>query len=252
MTNFEQPVNEQVRVCLRIEHLLKKANYFLSGTDQWDSMASLQAINDLVILLDRPDLRSKLSKESSRQLSTLRRLQQSPGVNLNKLDQVIRTLEHINASLHGNKGKFAHPLRENEFLSSIRQHQYSPGASCSFNTPDMQSWLAQAPQLRRQDLTQWMGQFEDVKSIVSTILSLIRESGVPVSKTAEQGFYQMALDPQMSCQLVRVSIAENMNVFPQISVGRHALNIRFNELNLKSRAVQSTQDIPFELTCCIL
>ena len=53
--------------------------------------------------------------------------------------------------------------------------------------------------------------------------------------------------------MIRVSIDVDGLVFPEISAGKHRFTVRFMELeNTEDRPVQTTRDIPFQLSCCVL
>jgi cell division protein ZapD len=57
---YEQPVNEHVRVCLRLEQLFNQTLHWMRGTSAWDSRAAISALLEILNVLDRPDLKAKL------------------------------------------------------------------------------------------------------------------------------------------------------------------------------------------------
>jgi len=248
---FEQPVNEHIRACLRLEHLFQQAIYHLRGASQWDSRSTLTAIIDIINLFDRPDLKNKLTKELSRHLANLSRLEHVPHVDNQKLAAVLLELEDLIDALHATNGKLCQELRENEFINTIRQYQLNPGGTCGFDTPAYLLWLQQPAANRIAHLAHWLRMLETCLAVVNMLMKLTRQSSVPVTKVAQNGFYQAALDPQAPCQLIRVAVASELNVYPEISVGRHGICIRFYALNINERASQIQQDVPFKLTTCI-
>lgn len=248
---YEQPANEHIRVFLRLEHLHNKALYFLQGHSQWESRACMSAIVEILHLLDRPDLRNKITQEVSRQLSTLKRLQQTPQVDHSRLNTVIQDLDSIHTTLHQYSGKFGDNLRNSEFIKSISHHHTTPGGTCAYNTPGLHYWLEQTPSQRTEQLANWLDSFSDLFHLMRVMMNLIRESAMPAKHTAEGGFYQSTLDPQAPCQLIRVEVPMSAEVFPKISLGRHGISIRFLLAGVDQRAVQTEQDIDFHLACCI-
>jgi len=127
----------------------------------------------------------------------------------------------------------------------------NPGGGCSFDAPGYHYWLQQPPTERTAQLTFWLGSLKTIRLAVELSLRLIRQSSAPQLRIAHEGFYQAALDPQLPCQLIRVALSHNAGVYPEISVGRHGLSIRFNTLSLNERPSQAHEDVKFQLICCV-
>lgn len=248
---FEQPANENIRLCLRFEYLHNKALFFLHGHSQWESRCCVNAIIELLHLLDRPDLRNKIAQEITRIQSNMKRLQQTPQVNHAKLDSLIQEFNSIARTLHQNNGKFGDSLRLNDFIMSIYHLNNAPGGTCESNAPKFHLWLEQSPKKRMHDLAAWLDGFNDIYQVTSLLLNLVRQSAMPVRHIAKAGFYQTSLDAQTPCQLIRVQIPMSLQVFPKISCGRHGVNIRFLGEDFSERSQQTEQDIEFDLACCI-
>ena len=107
------------------------------------------------------------------------------------------------------------------------------------------------PDLRAEQLVEWMADLQIVDTATRTILSLIRGSSNPRIVTAGEGFYQQQIDPAVPCQIVRVVLSPDADIYPETSGGKHRFTIRFySQRNTGSRAVQVTDDIEFELHCC--
>jgi len=248
---YEQPLNEHIRACLRLEHLFNHAKNGLRGSTTMESHVTLTAIIDILNVLDRTDLKSRLSKELSRHLNTLGRLEDIPDIDQSKLSSILKDLEDIVDVLHSTTGKIGGELRKNEFLTNIRQHLMTPGGTGSVDTPAYHLWLRQPASERTEDLENWLKTFKTIQTATTLLLNLIRQSCQPQIKTAHDGFYQSAIDPQSSCQLIRVAVPNTLKVYPEISAGRHALCVRFFPLELNVRPAQVEEDIEFKLTNCV-
>ena len=85
---YEQPVSEHIRVCLRLELLFQQAKYRLQAGSVWDSRAAIITLIDILNLLDRPDIKTKLTKELCRYLSVLSRLEKTSEVDHQKLSNI--------------------------------------------------------------------------------------------------------------------------------------------------------------------
>lgn len=252
MLTFEQPVSELIRAGLRLEYLFQQALSNLKDSSIWASRSVVAALVDILNILDRPDLKTKLTKELSRHLAILNRLEHLPNIDKQKLGAILLELESLVDLLHATNGKFGQELRENEFLNPIRQHLATPGGTSGFDTPAYLLWLQQPASERIATLAHWLKGFDSVHAAVSLLLQLTRQSCPPQSKTSVAGFYQTTLDPQAPCQLVRVAIPRELNIYPEISVGRHGISIRFYPLNLDERKPPIKEEFSFQLTTCIM
>lgn len=250
-TIFEQPIHEHIRTFLRIEHLQKQANHFIDNKDTHHDSVCLMTMLELLQLLDRPDLRSRFTQELSRQLINLERLQDTPTIDHSKLNTIIQRIENYLRYLHENNGKFIANLRNNEFIKVLMQQSSIPGGTCSHNAPGFHLWLDQKAEVRQAHLHSWLKEFDEIFSISELMLKTIRDTSTFMSREASQGFFQMPLDPTVPCQLIRVAIPSKELVFPSISVGRHGLNIRYLEADMKARATKTKRTIHFKLACCI-
>ncbi len=250
---YEQPLNERIRTFLRLEFLFAQAAHHLRGKSHWDSRSTLSSLLDIMAIFGRTDLKTEVLKELERHAGTLARLEQNPDVDRKRLDETLRELEALTDKLHRNGGPIAAELRGNEFLSAIQQRSAIAGGACDFDLPGYHYWLEQPAAQRTRDLAGWLGHFESIAHAIQLILKLIRESASARPQVAENGFFQKTLDPNLPCQLVRVSVDRNTPCFAEISGGRHRFTVRFlSSSRADGHLHQTGEDIPFELGCCII
>lgn len=252
-TIYEQPVSEHMRVCLRLELLFQQGKYRLQAGSVWDSRSAVTTLIDILNLLDRPDLKTKLTKELCRYLSVLSRLEKTVDVDHQKLSALLIELENVIDSLQVMQGKFGQNLRDSDFLSGIRQHQANPGGISEFDSPAYHLWLKYSVQQHQKDLENWFKEFDPIQSAVNIILKIVRNSASSENQIARDGFFQAVMDGSAACQLIRVALPHNPSkLFPEISVGRSGVCVRFCRLeNLEERPKQVREDIAFKLTSCI-
>jgi cell division protein ZapD len=250
---FEQPLNERIRTFLRIEQLMQRIDYFISGDHAWDSHCAITTLLEISDLASRGDLKSELMKELKRQIKNLEGLKQIQEIDQSQLQQFIDSLcQHID-TLYELSGHPGAPLKNNEFLKSIRQRIVIPGGTCDFDLPAYHFWLSQHATERRATLKKWINPFQKVYNTISVIMSLIRDSATPKDICAARGFYQQQLDNDQPYQLIRVLLPIGSVYFPEISAGKHRYTVRFLVLNgLESRPSQIQDDIEFKLACCSL
>ena len=250
---YEQPLNERIRTLLRLEFLFAQAARHLHDDSQWGSRCTLNSMLDILSIFGRTDLKTEVLKELERHSATLARLKSNPDIDTARLQQITTELETLGAELHKSGGQIAADLKKNEFLGGIQQRSAIPGGTCDFDLPAYHFWLQQPAGRRTRDLADWLGRFEAIAQAIKLILRLIRESAVLKPVTATAGFYQKTLDANHPCQLVRVVVDKKIPYYAEISGGRHRFTVRFLALSDKDgHTKQATQDIDFQLECCII
>ncbi|WP_126453540.1 cell division protein ZapD [Sulfuriflexus mobilis] len=250
---YEQPLNERIRTFLRLEHLFLQARYWLDGDSIWHSRAVLDTLFDIQNVFGRADLRSELIKELERHAANLGKLINNPNVDNAALNTVLDELDVLIDRLHSINGQPGQKLRNNDFLSSIRQRSSIAGGDCAFDLPAYHQWLQYPVAHRTANLNQWMSEFDSIRDAVFMILSLIRDSATASPHVAEAGFYQQSLDTNVAYQLIRVMVPAEQVCFAEISAGKHRFTLRFMQNDaLESRARQCEDDIHFHLACCVL
>jgi len=247
---YEQPLNELIRVCLRLEQLFLQVDHYQKDESTFGTRSIVSSLINILHLLDRPDVKAKLAKELSHQVSSLLQLEGTPEIDKVKLNQLLHQLNDLVRCFIDSSGKIGQPLREIELLNNLRLHLASPGGGCSFDIPVYHYWLMQPIASRQEIIQHWLEEFSKIRLANDLLLKLIREGTKIQTKTAEKGFYQELLDPQINLRLIRVAIPNGTPAYPEISVGRHFLSVRFYTPNIHERPTQSTQDIAFWLSFC--
>lgn len=249
---YEQPLNEQMRTCLRFEHLLHQADYHLKKDSSWDTRCVIRALFDVLSVIDRADLKSRLGQTINQYLTTLVQMEKLPGINKQQLEIMVEYLKQAMEMLHDIQGKIGQELRNNEFLAAIYQRYSVPAGTSEFTLPAFHLWLQQPLAVRLKDLVPWRDSFAGLQKIIDLLLQLTRESTELRPKIAKGGFYQINLDSSIPYQMVRIALPIKENLYPEISVGRHLLTIHFFEFNPYHKANQTKKDVAFTLACCKL
>jgi cell division protein ZapD len=245
---YEQPLNELIRVCLRLEQLFFQMDHQVHDNSALGTRNTIVNINNTLQLLDRPDLKAKLAKELGHHLSNLMRLENTPQIDQQKLRQLLRQLDDLIRCFIDSSGKIGQNLREIELLNTLRLHLASPGGGCCFDVPLFHHWLQQPEEKREAIIKKWISEFDNIRTTVTLILQLIREGGRIIETSADQGFYQELLDPQLNLRLIRVAIPRGIAAYPEISVGRHFLSVRFYTPSIQDRPAQCTNNLSFWLS----
>ena len=246
-------MNERIRVCLRVETLMRRFHYYAGLKGDWSGYSALLGILEITSLLERGDLKQELMKELERQHSALKSLASKDGVDRAKLDLVLSKQKNAIARIHQLGGKLGGHLKRTDFLLAIKQRTSIPGGSCDFDLPQLRYWLNLTHEQRLGDLRRWAAPYLEIESVIELVLSVIRDSGTPKQVIADKGFFQQSLDSQHSNQLLRIEIPADKAYYPEISAGKHRYSVRF----LSSRAIdkvpaQVKEDVAFLLTRCSL
>lgn len=247
---YEQPLNELIRVSLRLEQLFHQLDYLIQDHSMIGTRNIILTIVNLLNLLDRPDLKAKLAKELSHHMLLLSRLENTPDVDHAKLHELLHQLDVLSRYFIESNGKIGQNLREIELLNNLRLHLSSPGGGCSFDIPVYHYWLQQPLQQRQKTIQSWLDEFSNIRLAIKILLQLVREGTKIQSKTAEKGFYQELLDAQVNLRLIRVAIPAGTHAFPEISVGRHFVGVRFYSPDIFGRSTQYPENLSFWISYC--
>lgn len=247
---YEQPLNEVIRVCLRLEQLFQQVDHLQHDTSQIGTRNLITYIINILHLLDRPDLKAKLAKELMHHHTSLMRYNQAPEIDAKKLGQLTVQLEELSRALIDSSGKIGYRLRDTELLNTLRLHLASPGGGCSFDLPVFHYWLHQDSQARMQTINVWLSDFVQIRTAAEALLDLVRNNVKIEQKTAVHGFHQELLDPQSNLRMLRISIDSHLHAFPEISVGRHFLSVRFYKPEIEKRPTQYSENLDFKLEYC--
>lgn len=249
---YEQPLNERIRIFLRLEFLFAQIDQTLYGELALESRTALAHLIDILNIFNRSDLKTEVIIELERQMANLTRLENSPDVDHDMLNEILDEMDLLADRLHATQGQIGQQLRQNEFICSIKQRSSISGGTCDFDLPAYHFWLQQMPDNRINELQHWLSEFDTVSAAIKLILQLVRDSASPSDETAVRGFFQQALDSNLPYQLIRVALTETSGHFAEISGGKHRFTIRFMTTDFAGRPTQTDDDVDFILTSCVI
>lgn len=249
---YEFPLNERIRVFIRIEQLFIQLQHFMSGTTVTDKRAAIKALQDILLIFSRNDLKSEILKEIDRHAKTFDNLSKEAAAGDTQLQQTIAELNQIGKKLYATNGKIGINVMSSDLFQSISQRSAIPGGTCSFDLPAYHYWLEQGNALQSGDLEHWTQPFNDIRLAIDMLLAFVRNSGKVSQEVAKEGFFQLGLDSNLPYQLLRISLEQNQRYFAETSGGKHRFTIRMMTPSVDSnRPTQTNADVPFTLTTCI-
>jgi cell division protein ZapD len=250
---YEYPFNESIRTMLRLEHLFDRLGQLLPRDAPVDHHFALATLFEIMDVASRADLKSDLLKELERHRAQLQTYRGHPGISEAALDAVTARIDHAFSGLNQLQGKAGQALAANDWLMSIRSRISIPGGTCEFDLPAYYAWQQHAPDKRRADLEGWLATLMPLAEALQVLLGLLRDSGAPQRLVASGGQYQQSL-PTLPAgkqhQLLRVRIAADSGLVPEISGHRLMVAIRFMKPDAEGRLRNAGADTSFELALC--
>lgn len=249
---YEQPLNERIRTLMRLEYLFNQIDSNLAGSSTWETRDILTGIVDILQITNRADLKTEIIKELDRLSCNLSPLADSPDVDQSMLQNVLKDLNEAEQDWHELQGLIAQPLRDNEFINSIKQRCSVPGGTSEFDLPAFHCWLQLKSAERKETLQQWLNELDLLRHAVELVLRLIRDSARSKRLIASAGFYQQPLDASAPYQMIRVRLPDSASHFAEISGGKHRITIRFMAMDIDGRPNQTELDVEFILQNCVI
>jgi cell division protein ZapD len=248
---FEQPLNERMRTFLRLDFLYNQALYHNEMQSQWGSRAAMGSLLDILAIAARGDVRADVQKELERHLAQLNVFQSKPGVDSARLRTVMSNLLRLRADLVACGSNYLGSLKDSEFLSAIKHRSAIPGGTCEFDLPDFFFWLNQPTDQRARSFNEWLATLRPLCDAIAELLWITRQHGKPRQEIARGGVYHITFERDTPIQLVRIALPANSGLYPETSGSHYRCSVRLLAWNgLNSRPQQTTDDVPFTLTCC--
>ncbi len=249
MINYEFPLNERVRTLLRLEDLFVRMNELIKGDDHCDHHMALAVLFEILEVTSRGELKSDLLQELERQKRILSALRDNPEISEDALDAMLGNIDTVSAQLLTLSGKVGQHIRENEWLSLIKQRAGIPGGMCEFDLPSYHYWQHQDVSIRRQHLESWLSPLRPIDDGLKILLKLLRENCRTHTFTAHKGSFQQMQGGRVA-QMLRVTLDKNLPCIPEISANKYALNIRFVTAEYTAKPALYDQDVEFKLIFC--
>lgn len=251
MITYEYPLNERIRTLLRLEDLFERTQHFMRAEGAHEHHVALVGLFEILEVASRADLKVDLVQELERQRQTLMAFRNNPDISEEALSGALYEIEQASAALLSMAGKIGQYLRENDWLMSIKSRAAIPGGLCEFDLPSYHYWRHRDASLRQADLAGWLTPMLPIRDGLTIVLRLLRASGRPERQVAGSGAFQFMMGGK-SAQMLRLRMAQDEAVTPEISANKYALNIRFVAPGGHSRPRLTEMDVGFELTFCNL
>ncbi|UDG80144.1 cell division protein ZapD [Candidatus Steffania adelgidicola] len=241
---FEYPLNEKIRIWLRLEFLLQQLYRHQILSKITNALMFFRTLSDLRDILERGDIRSEMLKELDRQQQKLLLWEGVPGVDGERISTLCCEFKRCATTLMA-APRLGQVLREDRLIGAVRQRLSIPGSGCSFDLPALHSWLHLPSQQRDAQVETWLQTLDPLNSALNRILDIMRHSEPFRNKMSLNGFYQ---DNAEDGDLLRLRIPVEPQLYPQVSGHKTRYAIRFLSLDSENGVVPNR--LAFELACC--
>lgn len=245
MVIFEHPLNEKMRIWLRLEFLIKQLLHN-KNFEANNALFFFHLLDELLEIIERNDIRSDLLKNIEEQKQKLSIWLDVPGVDKPLLDDLLIKLNTFIHELNFNP-KLGQDLKDDRFISTIRKRITIPGGCCSFDLPFFHLWLQQPQTIREEQIDQWLQSLSTLFQTISLCMQLIRQSSHFEQLSCTNHFYQNSQD---DICLLRIKVPLDKKLYPQVSGNNNRYAIRFLPLEPVMNNNDQEVLVEFELACC--
>jgi len=243
---YEHPLNERIRNYLKLEQLFAQLNSSQLLDVHLGHPVYFNALFSVVDTLERNDIRGDLIKDLEKLEQNLVLWSKAPDINNSALEDTLKQTVELICKLKGNAPIWCQ-LKEDKFLSSLKQRFAIQGGSSTFDLPQLQYWLYRATKTTSSDMQRWSALLHQIESALALILKFTRLKAEFDTIITESGFYQ---DNGEGLALLRIKVPKDADYFPTVSGNRFRYSIRFMLPCNESGRRYSNQATSFELARC--
>jgi len=249
MANYEQPLNEKIRLFMRLSYLMKRFNRHLEDPNVVNSQAAIMVLLELYNLSSRLDVKNAALYVLDLQTLSVRQAEGMEGVDQAKAARILEKLEEKSKRLYSFRGQLGQQLKSHNFLNILKQRATIAGGINDLDVPLFNYWLNKPKLERAKDLRGWARPYEIAFEAIELLMDLIYQGSDEVEEVAQGGFYQASLSPEKNYQILSVKLPERKELYPEISAGKQRFSIRFvDSSNLEEKGKQIIEDVKFTLT----
>ncbi len=255
MITYEQPLNEKIRLFMRLEHMFERFDYYISNPSRENSQTAIELLLEIHEMSSRLDVKSAILKIIDHQATVIKNYHgEVDDVAEAQKNTIVSVLEEKTKELYGFHGKFGQHMNQHYFLNFVKQRLSVSGGLNGFDAPIFNLWINQPVETRTEQLLEWVEPYEKSREAIVLVMDIIRKSTEEVESIAKNGFYQATLSERnknKDFQLLRVHIPNSYSCYPEISAGRQRFSVRFVAVEaLETRSKQVQDDVPFSLSIC--
>ena len=228
---YEYPTHEVSRFCLRMEKLTHQIQLLRSlGTPDGLHMAIEHQV-ELIQMLDRPDIRTKLTKVLTITANRYQEFLKSDAVDQIQLHVILDQMKEHLLFLQNHARNHMQSVHQSAMSSLFLQNITAPARLSEFSVPLLKV-IKRNNDMTLAWLENWFESMAPFQNIGQLLLEIFRLDTDEYQLISDLGHCHLDLSGQDEVILLQIDIAEN-NIFPSISFGRGRLSIHFHELGAR-------------------
>lgn len=243
---YEHPLNERIRNYLKLEQLFAHANECVGIEAKLGHQLYFQSLFSILDTLERNDIRGDLIKDLEKLEQNLVVWSKSPEVNDSALQDTLQQTISLLCQLKSNNAN-RQPLKDDKFLSSLKQRFAIQGGSACFDLPQLHYWLSHPSDKTSAQMQAWLNQLDEIYRSLFIILKFIRIKSNFTQIETDKGFFQESGE---GLSLLRIKVQQSAEHYPTVSGNRFRYSIRFMCPCEKSGRQYCDTAITFELARC--
>ena len=228
---YEYPCHDVSRFCLRVEKLSKQIIALRKIATPMAMHMAIEHQVELIQLLDRPDIRTKLSKLFQVFLSRYQDFLSHESVDRRQVRDIIDQIKEHMAFLQKRARSSLQEIHQSSLTSMLLQNISSPGRLSDFSVPFLKV-LKQHINTQNQPmwLNDWFGLISPFIRLSELMLELLRLDTYEYDLITEAGQCHLELKSSEEVFLIQILIDDDL-IFPTIIYGKHRLSVHFQEMS---------------------
>ncbi len=243
---YEHPLNERIRNYLKLEQLFVQVNECSQSNITLSHQVFFSALFAILDTLERNDIRGDLIKDLEKLEQNLVLWSRAPDIDNKALEDNIKQTVALLCKLKSPTPQWCQ-LKEDKFLSGLKQRYAMQGGSSSFDLPQLTFWLNQPIKQIEQTIAHWLSLLTQISSSLALILKFIRQRAEFDEIETNNGFYQ---NNGEGILLLRIKLAKNAQYYPTVSGNKFRYSIRFALPCNESGRKYFDQNVQFQLASC--
>lgn len=243
---YEHPLNERIRSYLKLEQCFAQANDCLSLDIKTSHNIFFNSFFAIIDMLERNDIRGDLIKDLEKLEQNLVLWSKAPNVDNTALQENLKHTVSLICKLKSNSPKWWQ-LKDDKFLTTVKQRYAIQGGSSTFDLPQLQFWLHRDTTQQTQQVTHWLSLLDQIKYALQLVLKFIRLRSEFEAISTDSGFFQ---DTGEGIMLLRIKVDQQAQFYPTVSGNKFRYSIRFMLPCPESGRRYSNQPTQFQLARC--
>ncbi len=249
MAIYEQPLNEKIRLFMRLTFLMERFNHHLEDPTPENCQAAVMVLLELYNLSSRLDVKNAALHVLDFQTQAVRHAEGVEGIDTAKATRMLEKLEDKSKRLYSFRGQLGQHLKVHNFLNILKQRASIAGGINRMDIPLFNYWLSLPEKIKVEDLRGWVRPYDIAFEAIQLLMELIYSGPTTQAAVAKGGFYQETLNSSKDYQVLQIELKDDSPYYPEISAGKQRFSIRFvDSSQLEEKGKQIISDVDFILT----